>query len=172
VPSAHDDAAALAVLGPFLRNGYLHRAIRETGGAYGGGASYDPDSAAFKFYSYRDPRLVETMNDFDASIQWLLNEKHNEQSLEEAILNVVSGIDKPASPVGEARSAYQGELFGRTPELRQAARQQILKVGLTDLQRVGETYFDPQNASMAAITNSVTAESAEVKALEMVLHQL
>jgi len=172
VPSAHKDAAALAVLGPFLRNGFLHRTIRETGGAYGGGASYDPDSAAFKFYSYRDPRLVETMGDFDLSIQWLLNEKHNEQSLEEAILNVVSGIDKPASPVGEARSAHQGELFGRTPELRQAARQNILEVGLADLRRVGETYFALENASLAAITNTATAELDEVKNMGMELHQL
>jgi len=172
VPSAHEDAAALAVLGPFLRNGFLHRAIRETGGAYGGGASYDPDSASFKFYSYRDPRLVETMNDFDQSIQWLKNEKHTDQSLEEAILNVVSGIDKPASPVGEARSAYQGELFGRTPELRQAARQKILKVRLDDLLRVGETYFDTEKASIAAITNATTAETPEVAKLGMELHQL
>lgn len=172
VPSAHEDAAALAVLGPFLRNGFLHRTIRETGGAYGGGASYDPDSAAFKFYSYRDPRLVETMADFDHSIQWLLNEKHDEQSLEEAILNVISGIDKPASPVGEARSAYQGELFGRTPELRQAARRNILNVSLADIQRVGTTYFSADKASMAAITNTTTAESDSVKALGMTLNQL
>lgn len=38
VPVEHPDAAALTVLGVFLRNGYLHRAIREKGGAYGGGA--------------------------------------------------------------------------------------------------------------------------------------
>ncbi len=172
VPSAHEDAAALAVLGPFLRNGFLHRAIRETGGAYGGGATYDPDSASFKFYSYRDPRLVDTMNDFDASVQWLLNEKHNEQALEEAILNVVSGIDKPASPVGEARSAYQSELFGRTPEIRQAARQKILEVKLTDLMRVGEQYFEPEKASIAAITNAATAGLSDVESLAMELHQL
>jgi len=172
VPSAHKDSAALSVLGAFLRNGYLHRTIRETGGAYGGGASYDSGSASFRFYSYRDPRLVETMNDFDQSIKWLLEEKHNEQALEEAILNVVSGIDKPASPVGAARSAYQGELFGRTPEIRQAARQKILEVGLDDLRRVGETYFDNQKASIAAITNIATAELGEVQALGMELHHL
>lgn len=172
VPSAHDDSAALSVLGPFLRNGFLHRCIRETGGAYGGGATYNQDSASFAFYSYRDPRLVETLNDFDASIAWLLNEKHDEQALEEAILNVISSIDKPASPVGEARSAYQGELFGRTPEIRQAARQKVLNVSLADLQRVGETYFDISKASTAVITNVATADFDDVKALGLELHQL
>jgi len=172
VPSAHEDSAALSVLGPFLRNGFLHRCIRETGGAYGGGATYNQDSASFAFYSYRDPRLVETLNDFDASIAWLLKEKHDEQALEEAILNVISSIDKPASPVGEARSAYQGELFGRSPEIRQAARQKVLNVSLDDLHRVGETYFNSANASTAVITNAATAEFDEVKALELELHQL
>ena len=37
----HDDAPALTVLGAVLRNGYLHSAIREKGGAYGAGASQD-----------------------------------------------------------------------------------------------------------------------------------
>jgi len=115
VPSAHEDSAALTILGPFLRNGYLHRAIRETGGAYGGGASQDSDAAAFRFFSYRDPRLSETLTDFDRSIDWLVSNKHSDQELEEAVLNVISGIDKPGSPAGEARGAFHAELFGRTP---------------------------------------------------------
>ncbi|MDG1220389.1 MAG: hypothetical protein P8P01_03170, partial [Schleiferiaceae bacterium] len=73
----------------FLRNGYLHRVIREQGGAYGGGASQDNNIAAFRFYSYRDPRLSETMDDFYASLQWLAENDHQEAQLEEAILGVI-----------------------------------------------------------------------------------
>ena len=62
VPADHDDAAALMVLSGVLRNNYLHRAIRETGGAYGGGASYDSNACSFKFYSYRDPRLAANID--------------------------------------------------------------------------------------------------------------
>ncbi|MEK5750253.1 hypothetical protein, partial [Acinetobacter nosocomialis] len=80
-------------LAAYLRNGYLHSAIREKGGAYGGGASYDGNACAFRFYSYRDPRLAETFNDFEASIQWLLNAEQKEHQLEEAILGLVSGMD-------------------------------------------------------------------------------
>ncbi|MGB4055087.1 MAG: insulinase family protein, partial [Porticoccaceae bacterium] len=70
VPSSHVDAAALTVLGGVLRNGFLHRTIREQGGAYGGGASQDNQSGAFRFYSYRDPRIAGTLADFDQSIAW------------------------------------------------------------------------------------------------------
>ena len=65
VPSSHADAAALTVLGGVLRNGYLHRTIREQGGAYGGGASQDNQAGAFRFFSYRDPRIEGTLTDFD-----------------------------------------------------------------------------------------------------------
>ena len=84
VPSGHPDAPVLSVLAAFLRNGFLHRSIREQGGAYGGGASHDPNIAAFRFFSYRDPRLVETLTDFDAAITWLLDTQHEQLALEEA----------------------------------------------------------------------------------------
>ncbi len=165
VPSAHDDAAALAVLGPFLRNGFLHRAIRETGGAYGGGASHDSDTASFRFYSYRDPRLTETLKDFDDSISWLQETRHEPRELEEAILNVISGIDKPGSPAGEARSTFQAELFERTAEKRRAFRQRILKVSLDDLKRVGAAYLTEESASTGVLTSEKRAGESEVAAL-------
>ncbi|MFT7289381.1 MAG: Zn-dependent M16 (insulinase) family peptidase, partial [Halieaceae bacterium] len=77
VPSSHVDAPALTVLGGYLRNGFLHRTIREQGGAYGGGASHDPSIAAFRFYSYRDPRIAGTLDDFDASLEWMAGSDHS-----------------------------------------------------------------------------------------------
>ena len=160
VPAEHPDAAALTVLGGMLRNGYLHRAIREQGGAYGGGATYDSDSAAFRFFSYRDPRLAETLVDFDRSIDWLLNEKHEWRQIEEAILGVIGGIDKPGSPAGEAKEAFHNALSGRTPEQRERFRERILNVTLDDLQRVAATYCKPDTASIAVITNPATLKKA------------
>jgi hypothetical protein len=157
VPVEHEDSAALTVLGDFLRNGYLHRAIREKGGAYGSGAGQDSADATFRFFSYRDPRLAETLDDFDASVRWLLDTPQDPQKLEEAILGVVSSIDKPGSPAGEAKQAYHSTLFGRTPEQRKAFRQRILAVTLEDLTRVAERYLGGDNASIAVVTNPAGA---------------
>lgn len=156
VPVNHDDAPALSVLGGFLRNGFLHRTIREQGGAYGGGAGQDSDSAVFRFFSYRDPRLAETLDDFDRSIDWLLTNNHEPRQLEEAILGVVSGIDKPGSPAGEAKKAFHNNLFARTPEQRRQFRKKVLQVTLEDLKRIGETYLRSDNASVAVISNAAT----------------
>ena len=152
VPPAHADAPALTVLGGFLRNGYLHRAIREQGGAYGGGASYDADTGAFRFFSYRDPRLAETLADFDRSLDWLLSARLDARELEEAILGVIGAIDRPSSPAGEAAATYFASLHGRTPERRRAFRQAVLAVSLDDLRAVAERYLSPRAASIAVVT--------------------
>lgn len=152
----HPDAPALQVLGDFLRNGHLHRAIREQGGAYGGGAGYHPDSGAFRFYSYRDPRLAETLDDFDRALDWLHTHDHPARALEEAILGVIAAIDKPGSPAGEAISAFFGTLFGRTPEQRRAYRQRVLNVTLDDLERVAATWLQPERARCAVLSDART----------------
>ncbi len=167
VPVEHPDAAVLSVLAGFMRNGFLHRVIREQGGAYGGGASHDADNAAFRFYSYRDPRLSETLDDFDKSVQWLLESKHEHRQVEEAILGVVGAIDKPGSPAGEAKDAFYSDLYGRTPEKRRQFRQRVLAVTMDDLKRVGETYLQSENASTAVVTNGAKQEICEQLGLEI-----
>ena len=168
VPMDHADAAPLSVLGGFLRNGFLHTAIREKGGAYGGGASHDTNIAAFRFYSYRDPRLNETLDDFDRAIEWMLGNKHEWRMVEEAILGVISSIDKPGSPAGEARQAFHNILHGRTLDKLQAFRQNVLNVRLEDLKRVTQTYLQPDKASTAIITNAATLEQKGSLGLEVI----
>lgn len=159
VPAGHPDAAPLTVLGGFLRNGFLHRSIREQGGAYGGGASQDSGVAAFRFFSYRDPRLQATLEDFQASVHWLLSHPHSPESLEEAILGVMGGLDKPGSPAGEARKDFHNRLYGRDHARLEAFRRAVLAVSLEDLRRVAETWLRPERASTAVITSRKQLEA-------------
>ncbi|QCO21965.1 peptidase M16 [Acinetobacter cumulans] len=151
VEVSHPDAAPLMVLAAYLRNGFLHSAIREKGGAYGGGASYDCNACSFRFYSYRDPRLAETFQDFDASIEWLLNAPQQEHQLEEAILGLIASMDKPGSPAGEAITACYSLLHKRTPAYRKLLRTRLLAVNLDDLKRVATTYIQSQKPTKAVV---------------------
>lgn len=170
VTYTHADAPVLNVLGEFLKNGYLHRAIREQGGAYGSGAGYDSDACAFRFHSYRDPRLSETLADFDRAVAWVLETRHESRVLEEAILGVISAIDRPGSPAGEARRAFHDAIHGRTAERRRAYRQGVLNTTLDDLRRVAGRYLLPERASVAVVSNQGTLASHPE--LELVLHTL
>ncbi len=164
----HADAAPLTVLGGVLRNGFLHRAIREQGGAYGGGATQDSAVGAFKFYSYRDPRLEDTFNDFESSIDWLLQHDLSFDEIEESILGVISSMDKPGSPAGEAKGHYFNEMFGRDLALRTQFRERVLATTANDIKRVCQQYLKDGNATKAVVSNEAALASAEALNMEAI----
>lgn len=169
VPSGHEDNARLHVLAAYLRNGFLHQAIRERGGAYGGGAGQDANSASFRFFSYRDPRLQDTLNDFDKAIDWIVSGKQPAHQLEEAILSVIATMDKSTSPAGEAKQAFYNELFGRTLEQRMNFRRQVLATSVADLRAVASRYLQPEQASIGIITNKEALEGLQTSGIKKVI---
>ena len=57
------------------------------------------------------PDSAKRLNDFDEAIAWIKSKPATEQQMiEEAILGVVSSLDKPKSPSGEAKEAFSLEL--------------------------------------------------------------
>jgi len=152
----HEDAPALTVLGTVLRNGYLHSAIREKGGAYGAGASQDSNNKVFKFFSYRDPKCTETFNEFKKSREWSIKNITEEQ-LEEGVLGVISSIDKPLSPFGEAMSDFMSSLDHKTQNERLSFRSKVKECSLADLAMVSEKYlFNESKRSAIAGQNYET----------------
>lgn len=168
VPGDHEDNPVLHVLGRFINNGFLHRAIREQGGAYGSGAGQNSNAAVFRCFSYRDPRLNETLADFDRALDWVLQGKHKESQLEEAILGVIASMDKPSSPAGEAKIAFYDKLFGRSLAHRLNFRKRALATTLADLKAVTDRYFNPDAASFGLITSREGTNSLQLKGLRVV----
>ena len=151
----HKDSPALSVLGAVLRNGYLHSAIREKGGAYGSGAMQDSNNKVFKFFSYRDPRCVETFNDFQKSREWSLKNITQEQ-LDEGILGIISSIDKPLSPYGEAMSDFSMNLDKKDLEKRLEIRSLVKSCTVDDLINVSQKYlFNESKRSVIAGENYI-----------------
>ncbi|MEX2320983.1 MAG: insulinase family protein, partial [Saccharospirillum sp.] len=167
VMPGHADSAPLTVLGGVLRDNFLHRTIREQGGAYGGGASHDSNTGTFRFYSYRDPRIEGTLDDFRASLDWVTGQGVNQEQVESSILGVISSMDKPGSPAGEAKQAFQNHLFGRSDEFRKAYREALLGVTAADVKRVAETYFEEDKASKAVVTDRMHADELAGKGFEV-----
>jgi Zn-dependent M16 (insulinase) family peptidase len=160
VNQLHADAPALSVAAGILRNGFLHTAIREQGGAYGAGASQDSTLGIFKFYSYRDPRIEGTFDDFEASVNWILNEAKDESLVEQSILGIIGSMDRPSSPAGEAKLIHHALKSGRTPARRLAYRQGLLAVTLADVKRVIETYLLGSEGKKAVLAPKGTGDIA------------
>ncbi len=161
VSREHPDAPALSVLATVLRNGFLHTAIREKGGAYGAGAINDTSTNTFKFFSYRDPKCSETFSAFQDAIKWAETSITN-QHLEEAILGVVASIDKPLSPVGEAKNDFNFNLEGISVSERLEVRQKIINCTINDLIEVTKKYLSGESKKSVLAGESYKDEAGKL----------
>lgn len=141
-PFTDPDSALLLVLAKLLRAGYLHREIREKGGAYGGMASCDPEAGIFCLLSYRDPQLVRTLNVYRDAVDWATSGGFSVTEIKEAILAVFGDLDRPISPASKGLREFACRQQRLTLEMRQALRGRVLAADRASLQRVAEKYLD------------------------------
>jgi presequence protease len=144
VAMSHADAPTLAVLSKILRSLYLHREIREKGGAYGGFALYSPESGLFSLASYRDPQITRTMGVFDGVGNFIQSGTIEHEDIKEAVLQVCSEIDKPDAPGTAAQKAFSRMIIGLEDEERIKFKQKLLKVTARNLLETVDKYFSPE----------------------------
>jgi len=158
----HADAPALAVISKLLRSMYLHREIREKGGAYGGFAIYSPEDGLFCFGSYRDPHIVETLKVYDAAADFIRSGNYSAEDVKEAILQVCSEIDKPDPPGPAARKAFYRKIVSLSDEIRSQFKTRLLTLTRRDVMQTAEKYFDIQSGqrAIAVISNEEKLKEA------------
>jgi hypothetical protein len=148
----HPDAPCLAVISKILRSMYLHREIREKGGAYGGFALYNPESGMFCFGSYRDPHIIRTLDVYQGALEFITSGGYSEEDVKEAILQVCSQIDKPDTPGPAARKAFYRQMVGLTDAQRQRFKADLLRLNRRQVMDVAHRYFNPKhNAHSIAV---------------------
>ncbi|MDO9081638.1 MAG: insulinase family protein [Desulfuromonadales bacterium] len=168
VPLTHPDGAALSLLAKILRAAYLHREIREKGGAYGGMASYAAETGLFSCLSYRDPHLLRTLEVFVAAAEWGAKGGFSAVDLEEALLAVFADLDRPLSPGGRGAQEFANGQQGLTLEIRQESRDRLLTVTRSDLMRVAELYLleGRSQSAISVIASEETLLSANAETKE------
>ncbi|MEJ2200365.1 MAG: insulinase family protein, partial [Desulfuromonadaceae bacterium] len=112
VPYTHPDSAALMVLAKLLRANYLHREIREKGGAYGGLASYSNEGGTFSLLSYRDPQLVRTLKVYDQAVDWAVSGAFDQTQLKEAILSIFSDLQRLHRVLNQTKTFIENAIPG------------------------------------------------------------
>ena len=161
----HPDSPALAVIAKMLRSLYLHREIREKGGAYGGFSVYNPEDGLFFFASYRDPHIVQTLNAFRGAAGFITSGDFTEQDINEALLQVCSEIDKPDPPGPAARKAFGRRLISLTDDARRGYKEALLSLTRGRVEAVAETYFSPdvREQMVAVISGKEQLETANAR---------
>ncbi|OTF72438.1 hypothetical protein BLA29_003942 [Euroglyphus maynei] len=138
VPYSHVDHAKLRIASSLMSMKFLHKEIREKGGAYGGGSRFD-SGGMFHLYSYRDPQISSTINAFERVGEWLIRPKnYQDEEIDEAKLQVFQSVDQPIPPGEQGMEQF---LTGITDQMRQEYRYRLLDVTREDIQEVAERYL-------------------------------
>lgn len=147
-PYTNPEHAKLRVLARLLSAKYLHPELRERQGAYGGGARVSGDGV-FVFYSYRDPRSLETLDVFDGTYNWITQQIDNitPQDLLEAKLGVFQSVD---APVAAGNKGIEDFLKGINTEVLSRHRADIMTVDHKDITNVGEKYFAKNSTALCS----------------------
>ena len=128
------------VLAALLSSKFLHPEIREKGGAYGGGAS--ASDGAFTFYSYRDPKNLETFSVYSRSADFALGDNFDQNDVNEAILRVFQSVDAPVTPGARGMRHF---LTGISDQMFAEHRVALKNVTTADVKVVADKYLlDPE----------------------------
>jgi Zn-dependent M16 (insulinase) family peptidase len=174
VPFSHPDSAALLILAKLLRSGYLHREIREKGGAYGrekggaygGLASCNIEGGLFSLLSYRDPHILRTLGVYDDAIAWAVSGNFNDEAIKEAQLSVFADLDRPLSPGSRGIHEFANNRQGLTLEKRQQLRQQLLNITKAEICAAAKKHLAENSLKVDSIVSSeemLTNANAELK---------
>ena len=136
-----------------LSQSELWTQVGEKGGAYGTGASLDITENIIYFYSYRDPRLDKTIDDFFLSIE---KEDLTEEKLENAKLKVLAKDVRPVGPQSKGIVDLRRYLYEITDNLRRDIKESMLSVSLSDMEKAKSTLIEQlkNDNSITALTSS------------------
>lgn len=91
------DYGAGLVLSELMTYNYLLPWIREKGGAYGAGVTVN-ESGLIDFYSYRDPAILRTYENFERAIVAACEGDFGPREIQEAKLLAFQKLDKVLEP--------------------------------------------------------------------------
>src|SRR5438477_11836234 len=156
----HPDSPALLVLANYLRDTFLHRELREKGGAYGGYAQAGVASGTFYFGSYSDPNIARTSDVFDPAVEWGTEGEIDGENLKEAVLGACGDVDPLESPDIKGRREATNRSTGFTRDARESFKHRLLQVTAEDLRRVARSYLTLAPAAQTTVAGPDLVDEA------------
>ena len=157
-----------SVVSRYLRTSWLWDKVRVVGGAYGCANTFNPSTGVFKYTSYRDPNLLQTLKTYDETPSFLSHtaKEMSQATLSNAIIGMIGDLDSPQQPDGKGFSSMERYLVGQTDEMRQERRDQVLATSAKDFAEFGERLAAvSKSGTVAVIGSKASLEDEEIKAL-------
>lgn len=122
----------MRVLNQILSTDWLQTQIRVIGGAYGGFSQFGLTGNA-TFNSYRDPNLKETLDNYNATPDYLTKFEADSATMLRYIIGTISGMDAPLTPSQKGDQSYMLYFNKRTKEDVQHDRDAVLSTKVADI---------------------------------------
>eukprot|EP00775_Hariotina_reticulata_P005466 gene5466-5701_t len=147
------------VIEKHLGTSWLWDKVRVVGGAYGGFCRFDSHSGMFTFLSYRDPNLLDTLEAYDGSVDFLRHLEMDDDALTKAIIGTMGDLDAYQLPDAKGYAAFSRYVLGVTDEERQERREQVLGTSLKDFKQFAEV-LDCVRGDAARVVAVTSADKA------------
>lgn len=139
---------------------FLWNEVRVKGGAYGVGLQA-LRSGTLRAYSYRDPRIDETLERFAGVGPWIANFNPTDAELDGYIISTVASFDSPLKAREVIRRQDGFFIAGVTPEMRRQLRQELIEGTPESIQALGSTIAEAMDpACRCTIGNRETIAQA------------
>lgn len=122
----------MRVLNQILSREYLQTQVRVIGGAYGGFAGFSSSGNTY-FASYRDPNLKETINNYDATPEFINTFEAEEQTMTRFIIGTIARMDRPTTASQRGSIAVSRFFTKETLEELKAERAAVLSTTPEDI---------------------------------------
>jgi Zn-dependent M16 (insulinase) family peptidase len=142
------------VISRYLRNAWLWDRVRVQGGAYGAFCLLDRLSGAFSLVSYRDPNLIETLDAFDQTAQFLRDTALSEEEVTKSIIGAIGDLDTYMLPDVKGYISMLRYLSGDTDEDRQQMRDEVLGTKAIDFKAFAEVLEGVRDRGVVKILGS------------------
>ena len=113
------------VIRKYVGTTWLWEKVRVMGGAYGGFSTFSRHSGVWSYLSYRDPNLIETLENYDQTASFL-RQGISDDELIKSIIGAVSNLDSYQLPDAKGYTALLRHLTGVTDAVRQQIRDEVL----------------------------------------------
>jgi Zn-dependent M16 (insulinase) family peptidase len=153
------DGSSQVVIG-YLGMTHLWEKVRVQGGAYGAFAQFDDATGVFTYLSYRDPNLDETLKNYDdapAFLKELESSRLSDNELKKAIISAIGELDAYQLPDAKGYTSMMRHLTGRTDEMRQNIRDQVLSTNGEDFLSFGEALEKAIKSDAVVVVGSQAA---------------
>ncbi len=145
---------------------YLWEKIRVQGGAYGAHVQFDESTGVISFLSYRDPNVASTLENYDkaaAFLKGLDDSRLSANELKKAIIAAIGDLDAYQLPDAKGYTSMLRYLTGRTDEIRQKIRDEVLSTNGEEFIAFGETLEKvAQSKAVVAMGSQSALEGANV----------